>query len=498
MGMVDGLWAGGSEAATDFALIAYEVRLLGYNAIRLPFTWSDLEAAPRTLDKECTPISAEALKRRLISPHVLGQYASKALPGNASPQRKPKAGYCNQYLPRSSNYHRLLFVAQSFIAQGMYVVLDYQPMVGGGCGGREGAGGGSECKGAAVGWIAAECARSAQDGRRRGGRMDLVPHTCLALPPPARPAPQGLENHPYDQAAFVSGWAKLWQMLACLPNFQQDIANRVFVDVMNEPDSMSIVWEERGGRPGARQLYLGTADRLWSLTPDSVLFMFEGAPAPPQAARRMEGPRGAGATGPSPGPAVRPWWACPDPRPAGRPTDRHWPERVRPQLGQRLHYRRRAHQQPGAVGCGALLPRAADQAVRQQGGVAAGPAAWGLRCWCAAAAPATPAQLEGPSTRRGHTPPTQSVMTPHVYPPSITKATFIGTALWDQCRTSFGYLQTRGFCPGNGGGCHRFPVLIGEVGSAFETEEDKTWLHDFADFMNAEVWGAALGGRGRA
>lgn len=32
MGMVDGLWAGGSAAATDFALITYQLRLLGYNA----------------------------------------------------------------------------------------------------------------------------------------------------------------------------------------------------------------------------------------------------------------------------------------------------------------------------------------------------------------------------------------------------------------------------------------------------------------------------------
>lgn len=38
----------------------------------------------------------------------------------------------------------------------------------------------------------------------------------------------------------------------------------------------------------------------------------------------------------------------------------------------------------------------------------------------------------------------QVVMTPHLYPPSITQATFLGTTLWEQCRTSFGYLQTEG------------------------------------------------------
>lgn len=33
----------------------------------------------------------------------------------------------------------------------------------------------------------------------------------------------------------------------------------------------------------------------------------------------------------------------------------------------------------------------------------------------------------------------------------------------------------------------RFPIVIGEVGSAFETVSDKQWLQDFADFINAEV-----------
>lgn len=64
--------------------------------------------------------------------------------------------------------------------------------------------------------------------------------------------------------------------MSCLPNFQRDLANRVFVDIMNEPDSMQIKWEADGAKPGAHQLYLGTADALWDLTPDAVMFFFEG------------------------------------------------------------------------------------------------------------------------------------------------------------------------------------------------------------------------------
>jgi hypothetical protein len=36
-GSVDGLWAGGSDAATDFLQLVYQVRLLGFNAVRVPF-----------------------------------------------------------------------------------------------------------------------------------------------------------------------------------------------------------------------------------------------------------------------------------------------------------------------------------------------------------------------------------------------------------------------------------------------------------------------------
>ena len=87
---------------------------------------------------------------------------------------------------------------------------------------------------------------------------------------------QGLEQHPYNQQVFVDNWSKLWRMVACLPNFKSEVASLVFVDVMNESDSMNIKWEPSVGRPGAHQLYLGTADALWQLTPEAVMFFFEG------------------------------------------------------------------------------------------------------------------------------------------------------------------------------------------------------------------------------
>lgn len=92
----------------------------------------------------------------------------------------------------------------------------------------------------------------------------------------------------------------------------------------------------------------------------------------------------------------------------------------------------------------------------------------------------------------------QVIVSPHVYPPSITGATFLGRDLWSQCQTAFGYLQSPGYCTdsaakpvtsqgGTKNTCAVFPVVIGETGSAFATDTDKQWLQDFADFLNAEV-----------
>jgi hypothetical protein len=78
-------------------------------------------------------------------------------------------------------------------------------------------------------------------------------------------------------------------------------------------------------------------------------------------------------------------------------------------------------------------------------------------------------------------------MSPHVYPPSITKATFLGDALRQQCSIAFGYLQIKGYC--DDGKCTVFPVVIGETGSFLSEWSDKQWMSDFADFINAKVGG---------
>jgi hypothetical protein len=69
----------------------------------------------------------------------------------------------------------------------------------------------------------------------------------------------------------------------------------------------------------------------------------------------------------------------------------------------------------------------------------------------------------------------QVIMTPHVYPPSITRAVFLGDTLWQQCALAFGYLEEKGYCKGPGN-CRKFPVVIGETGSFLHDDKDKQWM----------------------
>lgn len=55
--MVDGLSVGGSAAATDFVTIVYQLRMLGFNAVRLPFRWRDMDTLPKDYSTWCSAAS---------------------------------------------------------------------------------------------------------------------------------------------------------------------------------------------------------------------------------------------------------------------------------------------------------------------------------------------------------------------------------------------------------------------------------------------------------
>jgi hypothetical protein len=69
--MVDGLWAGGAQAASDFAMIVYQYQLFGFNTIRLPFVFEDMELPAKAQDRNCVFTRDEALKARTIDPNLV-------------------------------------------------------------------------------------------------------------------------------------------------------------------------------------------------------------------------------------------------------------------------------------------------------------------------------------------------------------------------------------------------------------------------------------------
>lgn len=61
-----------------------------------------------------------------------------------------------------------------------------------------------------------------------------------------------MEQTSYVVDDFVREWKKVWEAVACLPNFESDLKGRLLVDLANEPDSQ---WQVRGGghRAGQRR-----------------------------------------------------------------------------------------------------------------------------------------------------------------------------------------------------------------------------------------------------
>lgn len=216
-----GLWAGQASANSDFAAIAWQFRLLGFNAIRLPFLFADLWTPAEMIGGYCTHESTlQELAQRTVDPEYRGTISkSPPTPPVALPDVS-KAGSCNTYIPptpgnKALAIDRYLWTVQWFIANGFYVVIDWHPM--------------------------------------------------------------GMEQTSYVVDDFVREWKKVWEAVACLPNFESDLKGRLLVDLANEPDSQWQGWQVKNGKAGFTDLYLGAMDAIWSMTPDAPIFVVEGA-----------------------------------------------------------------------------------------------------------------------------------------------------------------------------------------------------------------------------
>eukprot|EP00882_Tetradesmus_deserticola_P020519 GHRQ01022168.1.p1 GENE.GHRQ01022168.1~~GHRQ01022168.1.p1 ORF type:complete len:446 (+),score=144.07 GHRQ01022168.1:920-2257(+) len=222
--MVDGLDGENTVSHTwqsgDFATIVYQLRLLGFNAVRLPFLFNDLLARkPQDYSKPCPeqPPSSQELAARTTNP-ALPAAPNAPLPVKFVAPEGSEAGRCNAYVPNAGNVlSRYLWVVQYFVASGFYVVLDYHPH-----------------------------------------GVDLEPGV--------------LET----EQNFASAWLRVWKALTCLPNYEKDIKGRMLLDLLNEPDGVGLTWGGSTDSPPLTGYLLTAMDAIDMQSPNQALYIVQG------------------------------------------------------------------------------------------------------------------------------------------------------------------------------------------------------------------------------
>ena len=118
--MVDGLWSN-NPLSGDFATVVRRQKLLGFNGVRLPFSFKDLDKSPRSfVIQNCSPPSDQAVAESVTPP---GSSTAGAAPDLPNPPSY-SGNACNGYLPNTSTRDRFIWVAKFFAKNGFYVMVD--------------------------------------------------------------------------------------------------------------------------------------------------------------------------------------------------------------------------------------------------------------------------------------------------------------------------------------------------------------------------------------
>ena len=124
--MVDGLWYGSDQLTLDFATVVYRIQLLGFNAVRLPFSFQSIyNASPKSQTQTCSASTTEAILSSVTYPDKTDIPADQPVPTQASPPAQT-AGVCNDYLPSDTVLDRFAWVVSYLAANNFYVLLDNQ------------------------------------------------------------------------------------------------------------------------------------------------------------------------------------------------------------------------------------------------------------------------------------------------------------------------------------------------------------------------------------
>lgn len=120
--MVDGIWGGPDSLSYDFATVVHRMQLLGFNAVRLPFSFKDLlHTTPRDYRQQGKIASISHIQKSVTHPSL--QKLSKTIPPMIAPPERQE-GMINDYLPGDSTFNRFLWVVNFFAKNGFYVLID--------------------------------------------------------------------------------------------------------------------------------------------------------------------------------------------------------------------------------------------------------------------------------------------------------------------------------------------------------------------------------------
>ena len=201
--MVDGLWGGRDATAQDFANVVYRIKLLGFNAVRLPFSFRDLyDKSPKWLNTKCAPVPPDAVAAQTRPPSVsAGAAGAPPAPRDAFAVSTPP-GTCNSYMPQQNTLDRFLWTVDYLARNGLYVMLDNQ----------------------------------------------------FNLDQTATQQPQ----------LWVQRWTDLATKLT---QRYPLAASMSMIDIINEPDAWGVGWTPQNGKPGYGDMSLKIMDALYKVNP---------------------------------------------------------------------------------------------------------------------------------------------------------------------------------------------------------------------------------------
>ena len=121
--MVDGLWQGDSSITLDFPTIVSRFQLLGFNAVRLPFSFGNLYGStqPQSYTQSCSTDTQSTILKATTDPSA--PPSTNTPPTLAEPGPLTQ-GVCSGNLPNDSILDRFLYVVRFFAQNGFYVLID--------------------------------------------------------------------------------------------------------------------------------------------------------------------------------------------------------------------------------------------------------------------------------------------------------------------------------------------------------------------------------------